>query len=357
MTSSPRRPKPGPDADLIRQLLMMNPFAAILQEAIDRGPLTWYGRLAAQRMEQNGWSPSIRLPDSRLTEAELRDLATLRVPTSARLSVAAEFVRLGLYRDALSEMRDQVAIHPVPDGAHRLLAAVYLAKGSPNWAHWIMKKHIAESGPTWATLRDWGTAFPLDYMDLAHKHATNANVSPFLVQAIIRQESGFRPTVKSWAGAMGLMQLMPGTARWTARVFMKDDRSVSTRDLQDPDKNVELGAMYIRVHTAHARESIPLALAGYNAGPVPLESWVERYGDRELDAFVESITYQEARGYVRKVFTSYVTYSALYGGELPTVSFDVPDELRKFGDVPEVHRMKKGEPVSMLVSDGSVARY
>lgn len=319
----------------------------LFQETIDRGPLTWYGRLAVARMDEAGWTPSLRLPDSRLTEKELRDLASLRVPQSPRLDVAAEYVRLGLWKDALSEMRDQVAIHPVPDGAHRLLASIYLANGRPDWAHWIMKKHVAESGPTRSTLRDWGTAFPLDYMDLAHENGTKHSVSPFLVQAIIRQESGFRPTVSSWAGAVGLMQLMPGTAAYTNRVFLGDKRSFKKSELKKPEKNVELGSMYIRIHTAHAMDNVALALAGYNAGPAPLESWVQRYGDRELDAWVESITYQEARGYVRKVFTSYVTYSALYGGELPELSLEVPKKLRKWGDVPELDRVKKGEPVSL----------
>lgn len=319
----------------------------LLQETVDRGPLTWYGRLAAKRMEAAGWTPSVQLPSKRLTADELRDLATLRVPRNPRLAVGGELVRLGLWRDALEEMRTQTAIHPVPEGAHRLLAATYLANGRPDWAHWIMKKQIDESGPTWATLRDWGTAFPVDYMDLAHQHGTQAGVSPFLVQAIIRQESGFRPAVTSWAGAVGLMQLMPGTATYTAKVFNQKRTKYRRNDLKDPERNVDLGSRYIRLHTAHAKENIPLALAGYNAGPRPLESWIERYSDRELDAWVESITYREARGYVRKVYTSYITYAALYGGELVAPDLEVPAKLRKWGEVPEVVKASESQPISM----------
>ncbi len=321
----------------------------LLQETVDRGPLTWYGRLAAVRMTEAGWTASVTLPSQRLGADDLRNLATLRVPQSVRLGVAGELVRLGLWKDALAEMRTQTSIHPVPDGANRLLAATYLANDRPDWAHWIMKKQIVESGPTWSTLRDWGTAFPLDYMDLSHEHGTKAGVSPFLVQAIIRQESGFRPTVASWAGAVGLMQLMPGTAAYTARVFRDEQTKFKLSELKTPERNVSLGARYIRLHTAHAADSIPLALAGYNAGPRPLESWIERYSDRELDAWVESITFQEARGYVRKVYTSYVTYAALYGGELPTPDLHVPARLRAWGTVPEVVRTKPGQPVSMLI--------
>lgn len=304
------------------------------QETIENGKLTWYGRLAAARMEEAGWVPVVRIPRGNMKAEDLEDLAGLKIPHHPRLEVAQELVRIGFWKDALSELKVQTAILPVPDGAHTMLSSVHLARGDASWAHWTMKKHISESGPTTETLRDWGTAFPLAYMDLARKHSGNAGVSPYLVQAIMRQESGFRPTVKSWAGAVGLMQLMPGTAAWTSRTFM-EDRKFSRSQLLDTDTNVRLGSMYIRVHTAHSKDHVPMALAGYNAGAGALKSWFTRYGDRETDAFVESITYQEARGYVRKVMTSYITYSALYGGGLIEVPLTLPDSLGKWGEVPE----------------------
>jgi len=315
------------------------------QATIENGKLTWYGRLAAGRMNEAGWIPVVRVPRSKMTAADLEDLGRLQVPTNPRLEVAKELVKLGFWKDALAELKDQTAILPVPEGAHTMLASVHLARGDASWAHWTMKKHIAEAGPTEESLRDWGTAFPLAYMDLAHKHSKNSGVSPFLVQAIMRQESGFRPTVKSWAGAVGLMQLMPGTAAWTARTFMEDQK-FTQRQLLDTDTNVRLGSMYIRVHTAHSNDHIPMALAGYNAGAGALQSWFKRYGDRETDAFVESITYQEARGYVRKVMTSYITYSSLYGGGLVDVPLKVPKDLGKWGVVPE----RRAPAVSLQIS-------
>lgn len=324
-----------------------NTAARWLQDTINSGPLTWYGRLAVARMDEAGMKYSLRLPQSKLTAADLRDFSTLRVPESGRLAVASEMVRLGLWQDALQEVRQQIAIYPVPEGAERMRAALHLALGEPNWGHWIMKSQIAESGPTHTTLRDWGTAFPLDYMEFSHKFGTEFGVSPFLVQAIIRQESGFRPGVSSYAGAKGLMQLMPATARYTARVFLDNQPVPNSRQILDPETNIRLGTMYIRVHTAHASDMIPLALAGYNAGPASLKSWFERYGDRELDVFVESITFQEARGYVRKVMTSYITYAALYGdGTIPEIPLKMPEKLRRWGHIPELTNVVEGEPVS-----------
>lgn len=315
---------------------------AAFQDTINNGRLTWYGQLAVARMRQQGWSPRLDLPTGKLRKDDLENLELLNVPESDRLQVAAEYVRIGLLKDALSELRDQIAIHPVPEGAHRMLGAVYLAQGDAANAHWLMKKHIAEAGPNAESLRDWGTAFPLNYMNLSKTYGEKAGVSPFLVQSIMRQESGFRPTVKSWAGAYGLMQMMPRSANWTSKMFLGGKR-YSRSALKKPEINVEIGSMYIRIHTAHTHNSVPLALAGYNAGAGALESWHRRYGDRDLDAFVESITYQEARGYVRKVFTTYTAYTYLYGGKLPELDLTVPKKLRRFGELPE-----KNPRISML---------
>lgn len=140
---------------------------------------------------------------------------------------------------------------------------------------------------------------------------------------------------------------MPGTARYTARTFF-EDHSLTNRQILDEQTNVRLGTMYIRIHQAHAADDTPMALAGYNAGPASLQSWFDRYGDRQLDAWVESITFAETRGYVRKVMTSYITYKGLYGdGDLPELNLDLPDELRDWGEVPELDEPE--EPVSMLM--------
>ncbi|AWV90914.1 soluble lytic murein transglycosylase-like protein [Bradymonas sediminis] len=320
-----------------------------LQTTINRGPLTWYGRLAVARMKSAQMKPVVHIPRSQMTQADLQDLTRVRVPDDARLHIAAEYSRLGLYADAISSIRDQASIYPKPQRVHEFLAAVYLANGDASNAHWIMKNHIDQSLITHQNLRDWGVAFPLNYMDLSHQYGTQYEVSPFLVQAIIRQESGFREGVSSYAGAMGLMQLMPGTARYTQRTFLDTSGRLSRAKMVEPETNVRLGTMYIRVQTAFASDRIALALAGYNAGPAPLKDWFERFGDRELDAWVESITYREARGYVRKVFTSYVTYAGLYGdGPLPEVNLTLPEKLRDWGDVPEVENVEPDTPISLL---------
>ena len=317
----------------------------IFQETINQGALTWYGRLAAKRMQRVGTQPVVPLPPVTLSNRELKDLGSLEIPKDERLQVVAEYARLGLYGDAIEELKRQISVEPAPEKSDRLLASLRLINGDPAKAHWMMKKHIGLSAPTIYDLRDWGIAYPVDYLEHGHKYGARYDVSPYLVQSIMRQESAFRPEVASWVGAVGLMQLMPGTANTVSDDFL-DGAYYSRRKLQQPESNIKLGTVYVRALLSYVDGRIPMALAGYNAGPAPLDSWFERYGDREIDAWVESITYQQARGYVRKVYTNYIRYSALYDGRLPPLELELPETFNDWGDDPILERSEKGEAVS-----------
>ena len=309
---------------------------AMLQETIDQGPLTWYGRLAAARLKQRGVQPRQALPTARYTLQDLRFMEGLAVPRDPRLMMAEPLLRLGLVQEAAEEVRRYAWRSPEVVGAQAILAALHQVNKEYDKAHWMAQRFIKLSGPTANDLRVWATSYPLAYIEHVHKYAQQYGVSPFLALAIMRQESGFRPKVKSYAGALGLMQLMPGTARYTAHVFL-DDASYKAKQIVEPETNIKLGTMYIRVHTAYAADRLPLALAGYNAGPAPLKRWFEAYKDRELDAWVESITFAQARGYVRKVMTSYIAYVGLYGdGALPELELTLPESLGKWGQLPEL---------------------
>lgn len=319
-----------------------------LQETINRGALTWYGRLAAARMKRMGVEPVVPRPPARLTNQTLESLETLAIPDDERLEVVAEYARLGLYENAIEELDRQMDVRPLPDKAHRLKASLQLVAGEVHEAHWMMAARIGhQSTPTVYDLRDWGIAYPVDYLDLAHKYGNRYGVSPFAVQGLMRQESGFRPAVRSWVGAVGLMQLMPGTGNEVSDDFL-DGEYIDRQEMSQPETNVELGTMYLRALTGYTKGRLPMAFAGYNAGPAPLDSWFRRFGDREIDAWVESITYEQARGYSRKVYTNYVRYAALYGGRLPTPRLDLPDQFGEWGEAPELQQTEPQRPVSMF---------
>ncbi len=316
-----------------------------LRQTVQRGALTWYGALAAARLQMIGEPPMRPVPPSDLTQSGIRDLASLRVPQQPRLAVAEMYARLGLYGNAADEVRRQLQVAPKPEKARTLLGVLWLRAGEISKAQWMMARHLEPSAPSIYSLREWGIAYPLAFMDVVQPKAMKYGISPFLMQGVIRQESGFQADISSYAGAVGLMQLMPNTANHLSDNYF-DGSYVSRSALTDPANNVQYGAIYLKYLEHHTRGSVPMMLAGYNAGPAPLESWFERFGDREMDAWVESITYREARGYVRKVYTNYLRYAALYDGDLPEVAMDLPDDLGDWTTVQELRQNQASEPVS-----------
>jgi len=142
-------------------------------------------------------------------------------------------------------------------------------------------------------------------------------VEPAAALAIMRQESSFDPTVVSGSGAIGLMQLLPGTARQTAR-----QNGLPDTDLFDPAQNMALGTTYLGELVAQFGNCLPLAFAAYNAGPQNVANWVAENGDPELGRqagganiidWIEEIPFNETRNYVQRVTENMVVYRALEG--------------------------------------------
>ena len=165
--------------------------------------------------------------------------------------------------------------------------------------------------------------FPLAYQDQMHLAARETTVHPQLLFAIARQESAFMPDARSPAGALGLMQLMPATARQTAR-----GAGVPYRysDLLSPDKNIALGSRYLNQLLKEFSGNRILATAAYNAGPYRVKSWLR---DREqklpFDVWIETIPFQETRGYVQNVLSYSVIYAYRMGAQN---TFITPEEAR-----------------------------
>lgn len=153
-------------------------------------------------------------------------------------------------------------------------------------------------------------SYPLGYGPLLINAAQRNNVDPLLLAALVREESRFDPTAKSWVGATGLAQLMPSTAEWV----MKNVPDVKGKPLTDPNTNLQLGGWYLAyTHRFFDNQSM-YAVAAYNGGPGAVAKWKRAFTGGDPDEFVESITYSETRLYVKKVFSSYWNYQKLYGG-------------------------------------------
>ena len=154
------------------------------------------------------------------------------------------------------------------------------------------------------------TLFPLAFLDKAREEAEPYNLDPFLVLALMRQESAFNPNARSSANAVGLMHLIPPTARRVARSL--GETNPGTDDLKNPSLNIKLGVKYLNQLLERFQDNPVFALAAYNAGPHKVKQWIEiRSALKDLE-FIESIPYNETRNYVKKVLRNYVIYKTLY---------------------------------------------
>ena len=152
--------------------------------------------------------------------------------------------------------------------------------------------------------------FPLDYWPLIKKYSDAHKLDPYLMTALIAQESTFTADVRSSANAVGLMQLIPSTGRrYAAKVGVR----YSARALTQPETNIRLGMRYFR-DLMDRFGSAPYALASYNAGEHRIAQWIAERKGFEQDEFVDDIPFPETQNYVKRILGTADDYRRLYGG-------------------------------------------
>jgi len=156
----------------------------------------------------------------------------------------------------------------------------------------------------------WNVAYPTVYLPTIRAFGS-ARFDPYLAAAIIREESQYDARAVSRVGAIGLMQLMPTTAQAVAQ---RNGAAVTRDDLFDHETNIRYGVRYLEQLLGQFNGNLVHAVAAYNAGPPIVMTWIQKFGDKDPDEFVEMIPYQETRQYVRRVLRSYREYRRL-GGE------------------------------------------
>jgi soluble lytic murein transglycosylase len=155
--------------------------------------------------------------------------------------------------------------------------------------------------------------FPLDYWPLIKKYSAAHDLDPYIIAALMAQESTFTADIRSAANAYGLMQIIPGTGRRYAREL--GIRRFSTRTLTQPETNIRIGTAYFkdlvdRFGGAH------YALASYNAGENRIARWIEERPGVKQDEFIDDIPFPETQNYVKKILGTAEDYRRLYGGGL-----------------------------------------
>jgi soluble lytic murein transglycosylase-like protein len=168
------------------------------------------------------------------------------------------------------------------------------------------------SGPPRNTPQ-WQLAYPLLWPKTIAQESKERHVDPLLVHALIREESRYNPLAQSRTNALGLMQLMPGTAFGVGkRIGVKLNNN---SDLFRPETNLKLGSEYLSYTIKRFDNNALLAVASYNGGPNAVATWAKEHtqnGNVDWDVFVEDIPFTETREYVRRVFSSYWNYDSIY---------------------------------------------
>ncbi len=263
------------------------------QLATIAGQLNYYGALAADDLGQVQALPPRPAP---LTPTE-RDAAAVDPGLARGLTL----ISIGLRNEGVREWNYSIRGF----GERELLAAAQLACEREVW-----DRCINTSEKTRAEV-DIEQRFPTPLRKDVSARAREIGLDPAFVYGLIRQESRFVVDARSGVGASGLMQLMPATAKWTAK---KIGMPYSASLIADRDTNLRLGNAYLKLVLDDAGGSQAMAAAAYNAGPGRPRKWRE---GPVLDAavWVENIPFPETRDYVKKVLTNSTYYAVLLGGK------------------------------------------
>ena len=157
--------------------------------------------------------------------------------------------------------------------------------------------------------------YPLYYTDHLQKHTTKYEIDPLFVAAMIREESRYNADIVSYAGAVGLMQIMPATGRHIADRLKMPKFSKSM--LYNPDINIQMGAWYMKSLMNQFDNNHALVAGAYNGGPGRMRRWIEAKKIPDLDEFVEDIWIDQTRRHIKKVIDSYIIYQELYTTPTP----------------------------------------
>ncbi|MEA2569286.1 MAG: soluble lytic murein transglycosylase [Acidobacteriota bacterium] len=269
-------------------------------------PFSYYSYRAKQLM---GGAPAIA--PSAQTFPDIS--AQLDSVSDPRFAAVQELAWLGLMRDATRELKLLAAANPDNLGLAFALADLYVQAGEPFKANGVLQRRFRQfvrHGGNDIPQRFWEILFPLNYWETIREEAGRRQIDPYLVASIIRQESGFEPTVVSNAGAVGIMQIMPAEAATiAARAGLLE---VTRESLFDPKINIAVGAAEFVQKLAAVNGNDTLAIAAYNAGEDAVGKWIAHTPIDDIDIFVESIPYAETRLYVKSVTRNRFEYRRIY---------------------------------------------
>jgi soluble lytic murein transglycosylase len=300
--------------------------AELFQLLCKRYPLTYYCQSAQSQTNIPVFAPADR--EKIQEDSAGMDVTGSSSTNAARLPVqhgngreeieqqsayrrALELRTLGLEQDAARELTVLMDRYSRDSNALTALSVMLNEAGAYHNALRLVRARFRDRlERTGEAVADdlWNVAYPTGLIHTIKTQGVNG-VDPFLVAAIIREESQYDWRAVSRVGAIGLMQIMPATAKAVAQQHRLP--SVAREDLFDQDTNIQIGVRYVEQLLTQFSGNVAQAIAAYNAGPIAVRSWAAVYRGRSEDEFVELIPYQETRQYVKRVLRSYKEYLRL----------------------------------------------
>lgn len=265
---------------------------------------SYYGFSAADKVNR----PYHFAPAKTPVDAKAND----RIKQSSAVSRIEELLALDRLRSARSEWY----LFTREMSEDELMAAAMQAK---SWGWHDQAIFTLARSNYWDDLE---IRFPVEHQQPVKKQAKVTSLDPSWIYGIMRQESAFNAAVRSHAGAIGLMQLMPATARYVSRKLLKQ-KPHSTAQLKIPENNIQLGTTYLKYVLDKLEQNPVLATAAYNAGPHRVNRWLPKQ-QLPADIWVELIPFKETRGYVQRVFTYASIYDHRLGRKLVRLSERMP---------------------------------
>jgi soluble lytic murein transglycosylase len=300
----------------------MEPARQRLQELSHDYPFTYYGQLAEIRLGPTEFSTR------RWTVLASHDTMSVVTPPHLQHDIhyqkTQELRALQLFKEAVQELEGVFTRYGADSQAFPQLVSLASEVGAYDVGIRLAIRHFG------ATLRKgqlplsspaWLGAFPMGHQMVIQSFVPG-HVDPFLVAGLIREESLYSARVVSPVGAIGLMQLMPATAKKVALQLGLRDSDYDPQGLYEPEHNIQLGTYYLGQLLNEFQDNIIYSVAAYNAGPQAVKRWIAQNGQRDPDEFVELIGYRETRGYVKRVVESYRIYRMLFGDACQGVSLD-----------------------------------
>jgi soluble lytic murein transglycosylase len=295
---------------------------AYYDEIVREYPNYYYTVIARERLKEIGnVVPSPKVNEFLRNNDFPQRSRTLNFQANATARARIERARLlasaGLDDWAVGELRYGAQNEDQPQVLAVELAALTTKTAGPDQAMRYIKRYAGsylflpmESAPA----EFWKFAFPLPYRADLERFAKVNGLDPFLVAALIRQESEFNPKAVSRANARGLTQILPGTGRELSRKLKV--RTYATASLFVPAVNLQLGTFYLKTIVDSLGGRWEAALAAYNAGPSRAKAWSSWGEFREPAEFIETVPFAETRNYIQTVLRNADTYRRIYAGEI-----------------------------------------